>query len=836
MVEYPGAMSTWSHFLVGSAIVPADEENDSRSNCYQSVTSKSSHSVLPEGFDPSIDPTIIHTLSSSPLQGMSRNPSEQTIECLPGKESLDESFRATETNAIPRRNLTEAFEELYVEPADTIETPLVKQTTNKETNTNMISPTGVDEIDAELARVPTSEPIPMKANLVTPDKSEPLLALPRFDLHNDLKRELSDALVDRVSFYAVIHDINKEATAMASNDDAGYQRNPEDLHEQYDPLVVAVNGQPKEKFPASNDTFKFAIVDEERWLLDAIDSRNSDETRAVNACPPTFLQAMGEREYENPLASLSNGSRTQLWKPSRSWWEAKSGKNPWIEPKSHNKRWRYLWPLIHYHKFLARCIKKLKRNGVDVKTSVSPVSVFLREEVCAVSDHLASVSLFGSDEWMACLEHFNGWTNSDPESEATIRKMVAQLRLRPLTEPGDIDSPLLRSQIDEQYLRAMATARAQMTGVGTEERRFNKMQNKGSGEQTPDAKGSKKNSAGHPPAYPRGGSPRAPGQQHANGNMPANMRGHRWNYASQGPHWWGGWHQHPHYHYGDDTSVQSGLSGESYPQPIDMGMYAGHMHHPYYPPMMYPPQHQPAQGQPVPFDGSVQDPRMYGMDGYSAEHYPGSWVLQNQEIKEEEEKPESPKPPKTPSSSGKEKMAETPHTFDRNEMHASEQTPYKYNPSSPYWGHLDHTTLAMMGIATPQGISTPQTPHRGGQSPSEGGIPYSHPEDANAAVMNAQPLLLRQQYHSYGYYGNREAYAPPSPATQFMMSPQANFAYAYGAYGPYSPSQTSPSQQFSPSVKKRLDTSEHSTAAQPSSSTPKKEQATSSSSDGQSDA
>lgn len=33
-------------------------------------------------------------------------------------------------------------------------------------------------------------------------------------------------------------------------------------------------------------------------------------------------------------------SRTQLWKPSRSWWEAKSGKNPWIEPNSHNKRWR----------------------------------------------------------------------------------------------------------------------------------------------------------------------------------------------------------------------------------------------------------------------------------------------------------------------------------------------------------------------------------------------------------------------------------------------------------------------------------------------------------------
>ena len=68
---------------------------------------------------------------------------------------------------------------------------------------------------------------------------------------------------------------------------------------------------------------------------------------------------------------------------------------------------RYLWPLIHYHKFLAKCIKKLKRNNVDVKTSLSPVSAFLREEVCAVSDHLAATSKFTSDEWM----EVSGMTN-----------------------------------------------------------------------------------------------------------------------------------------------------------------------------------------------------------------------------------------------------------------------------------------------------------------------------------------------------------------------------------------------------------------------------------------
>ncbi len=123
-----------------------------------------------------------------------------------------------------------------------------------------------------------------------------------------------------------------------------------------------------------------------------------------------------------------------------------------------------MWPLIHYHKFLAKCIKKLKRNGVDVKTSISPVAVFLREEVCAVSDHLAAVSLFDSDEWMACLVHFNGWTESNETAKKHYRGLVAKLKLRSLSEPGDVESTLLRNQIDEHYLRAMANARAQLTG------------------------------------------------------------------------------------------------------------------------------------------------------------------------------------------------------------------------------------------------------------------------------------------------------------------------------------------------------------------------------------
>ena len=123
---------------------------------------------------------------------------------------------------------------------------------------------------------------------------------------------------------------------------------------------------------------------------------------------------------------------------------------------------RYLLPLIHYHKFLVKCIKKLKRNKIDVKTSLSPVSAFLREEVCAVSDHLMASSKFTSDEWMAGLPHFNGWVNHNPEIQKPLQQMVSKLPIRNLTKPTDVDSPISRSHIDQCFLKAMAEAREQI--------------------------------------------------------------------------------------------------------------------------------------------------------------------------------------------------------------------------------------------------------------------------------------------------------------------------------------------------------------------------------------
>ena len=344
-------MASWSHFLPGHIPVNPGQPQDRR-QCFRSDSASSSPTAsttslgvnIPGKFDPSRDPVLLRSLSSSSLQDMSRDPSDSAIACHPPDAALE----ASENSQIPRRNLTEAFEELYIEPSSDASTPAVKQLGEQNLDsktTSMISPTGVAELgmetlDSSLTTPDQSSVRGTTSRVESRDEDDSRESAYHFFLHSDLTRDLSQALVNRVSFYGVIHDINKEASAMASNDESGYNRTPDEQQEQYDPLVVAVNGYPEVPLPEPSSMTKVALIDEEKWLLEAIDARGSDESRPVKACPPTFLQAMGERDYENPLASLSNGSRTQLWKPSRSWWEAKSGKNPWIEPKSHNKRWR----------------------------------------------------------------------------------------------------------------------------------------------------------------------------------------------------------------------------------------------------------------------------------------------------------------------------------------------------------------------------------------------------------------------------------------------------------------------------------------------------------------
>jgi hypothetical protein len=230
----------------------------------------------------------------------------------------------------PRRNLTNDFA-LCLEKQ-------VPEADGAEPKTSVSAPsTTKDEPCHPSNFSPTSVVTNAGESSIVEEKKEDVY---HFQLHSSLQRGLSQALVDRVSFYGIIHDINKEAVAMAMND----PKQPDSEEDEgQSALVQAATGASK---PANESLSDFhavaqptALIDEEAWLLDVVGAREPEE-RLSTVCPPTFLQAMGEREYENPVQALSGATRTQLWKPSRSWWEAKSGKNPWIEPSSHNKRWR----------------------------------------------------------------------------------------------------------------------------------------------------------------------------------------------------------------------------------------------------------------------------------------------------------------------------------------------------------------------------------------------------------------------------------------------------------------------------------------------------------------
>lgn len=725
------------------------------------------------------------------------------------------SSAVTETTSnIPCRNLTEAFEELYVSdgtPAsngDDASTPATKPSLPE--NDDGPSPTGVADLDMAMNTKDNHEKVVQETEVSsnipsvmgTPTAQVRSVAervnsheqIPQFKLCRDLQRDLSQGLVNRVSFYGVIHDINKEAVAMAANDTSEFatrqqqqQADSEEVNDEWSPLVIAVNGQPEDTSnqpKASVTAATSALIDEEQWLLSAISARNAnvDETRSLNSCPLTFPQAMGERDYDSSSQSPIEGVRTQLWKPSRSWWEAKSGKNPWIEPKSHNKRWRYLWPLIHYHKFLAKCIKKLKRNGVDVKITVSPVSVFLREEVCAVSDHLASLSLFTSEQWMGCLEHFAGWT--DPLQEGQLRELVSKLKLRSFSEPADVDSALLRSQIDTHFLRAMASAREQMENGGkTDDRSRNKSELPGKNLSTTHNQGGNLCKKETPPL-----------PQYISAASPAVRAKHRKS-AQKQPRRRAGLHNTDDSTGTGSINSYSTMTSEAFPQhyaPHQEFHGYGYFPGPYgYPASQYFPPPSPdsipssdcAYYYPPAPIGAYPDPAMYQMaDPYHAQQAMAAAAGQGWPFNPQMGNPNMNVYNSAPSDGSYSAppgfSPHAPHPYPGNEQLGNgDQTPYKHvsgnpPPQSPYWPN----TIA--GLMTPQdkhGCS-PATPQR--QNPSQG-EDGSHPGDFNvpsddsSSAMPQGGVSLTMNMHQPPYYHpyhRVDGYVPASPATQFMMA------------------------------------------------------------------
>lgn len=386
---------------------------------------------------------------------------------------------------------------------------------------------------------------------------------------------------------------------------------------------------------------------------------------------------------------------------------------------------RYLWPLIHYHKFLAKCIKKLKRHGIDVKHSISPVAVFLREEVCAVSDHLAALSLFDSDEWMSCLGHFDGWCA--PESEDYYRNAVASLKLRPVDEPGDVDSPLLRSQIDEHFLKSMANARAQLR------------------ESHPSARAKMKpHNHGQPPMYPRGSSS-ASNPLHAPTD-PRRSRGRGQTNQYYPPPYAPWWvpplhfeHAHPSMRVGYSAQTMENLHSMQAPVYHTSGNVADYhgYQYPYQPPMSPDAAHPAAAYM---YDELHHyDPQL---------HYnPGPWVDPNilYHYQMQGQYHASHPPQESPTKVAPKSAADLEHSEPPTETPEKEKTDVNsVNTSmsySPFWSHLDQA--AMANLATPV-----KTPRRPGEE--KGDLDSATPGDGSPGYsMNAQPLLLQHYYGNY---------------------------------------------------------------------------------------
>ena len=251
----------------------------------------------------------------------------------------------------------------------------------------------------------------------------------QFYQHPQLQRKLSDGTVRRVSFHSILREINTKTSSEAAA------------------TVVRM---------CNESTTTTALIDEEQWLLDAIAMDSSFPTLPSSAAA-IYSQWKGEKRTSQYYSVQNMGERdrqrTKLWKPKCSWWAATSGHNARLEPGYHNKRWGYLWPLIHYHKFLKKCVRRLRSwNGDalisfedDTTTSLS-VSAFLRNEIHSVSDHLAFLSYLDSKTWVECLDCFYGWTDESNKKVAEHNhQRISNLKLTSMTSSSSPSSSLLLS-------------------------------------------------------------------------------------------------------------------------------------------------------------------------------------------------------------------------------------------------------------------------------------------------------------------------------------------------------------------------------------------------------
>jgi hypothetical protein len=313
------------------------------------------------------------------------------------------------------------------------------------------SPTSVSGLDGEtMSGTLSSESVVKSALQLENGLNVASISMPHFHLHEALRGTLSQGLIDRVSFYSIVRDINKEALDAVMTDPRGSVYNDGSVHGGNDDVMkssvkasclprelslvdgklvagrnrvtaedgkIHVHPNPKEErnsvlviaclsdeknpneasdmnectendyatsAPNNNPSASCspllgaALLDEEWWLMAAIASRTPEEVIMNQSTKllPTFHEAIGEKDVV--LETIAGGtSRTQLWKPGRSWWEAKSGKNPWVEPVVHNNRWRSVTLCVYFH------YTRYRRTSYDIFLSLTrSLDCFLIIDTC----------------------------------------------------------------------------------------------------------------------------------------------------------------------------------------------------------------------------------------------------------------------------------------------------------------------------------------------------------------------------------------------------------------------------------------------------------------------
>mmetsp|Transcript_19117 Transcript_19117/g.38783 ORF Transcript_19117/g.38783 Transcript_19117/m.38783 type:complete len:1041 (-) Transcript_19117:115-3237(-) len=747
--------------------------------------------------------------------------------------SEEPSFQIDDDVDFPMRNLNDRFELLLHDDENTaqISDASLSEQNQKSSKTGNNSRERNDNIDGyenESATAPVPPGLSKQNNQTKPSptsvysfksKSESptkittteldnrvkvaSVQMPSFHLHESLRGELSQGLIDRVSFYSIVRDINNEAIDAAISDPKGRVYNDGSVHgrkgaaanggnavvaedgkvhvhpnpeeESKSVLVVATcmcescseKGESNSPEMLQPPPLGAALLDEEWWLLGAIAMRSPDEV-AINRSTkllPTFSEAMGEKddsvEGRNPAAS----SRTQLWKPGRSWWEAKSGKNPWVEPVVHNNRWRYLWPLIHYHKFIAKCIKKLKRNGVDVKTSTSAVSYFLRQEVCNVSDHLAAMSKFDSEQWTSALSHFDGWTDNNPYVAEIIRDLVTSQRLHGLAELSDSQSSLLLSEVDEKVLKVMKAIKEEAArsgedldySLGPKDPSFTRNGGLDGGQSHPSSSmtGDLHHSFSTRNSSAFNGSYQDPRGAHFPISHPPIFSEREWNPSSKtfgaefhhhhrqqgmyGPQFDPLHHYQPHVHYGPPSF--GGIMGQQY-FPNHLGGFDHHHPHHHSHNVKYMNGSEPGYN-----NFNHIDPYGHG------QYYSGYYQHPDESFHDGVVHSPDPNTPYIHPSS----MAQTPGRYHGHGIH------HNQFPASPHWSHLNISQLPGL-VASPSINQTPTKPPRGSTSKSQR---KRHVKGAHMIDGKAKSLVMFSKTNS--------------PASRFVMSPQDKKSNPYYA-------------------------------------------------------